>query len=107
MKYITSLTLAVVLSLSLSNQSQAQNCNSAASVAADIWGKAHDVAIQGGCALANAAGYVDYDACFNTATKINDLTNNLVQFWNSKVNNSWATIGPRKLDLNQWHTGNI
>jgi hypothetical protein len=107
MKYLISLTLAVALLLSISNQSQAQNCNSAASVVADIWSKVHDVAIQGGCIAADAAGYVNYDACFNTVTKINDLTGKLVTFWNSKVNNSWATIGPRKLDLNQWHTGNI
>lgn len=108
MKYLTPVLLVVVMLLSLTvKQSYAQNCNSAASVAADIWGKVHNVAIQGGCAAAQAAGYVDYASCFNTATKINDLTGKLVQFWNSKVNNSWATIGPRRLNLNQNLTGTI
>lgn len=107
MKHLTILALAIAILFSVTSQSHAQNCNSAASVAADIWGKVHNVAIQGGCVAAQAAGYINYAACYNTASKINDLTNKLVQFWNAKVNNSWATIGPRRLTLNQNHTGTL
>ncbi len=109
MKHLTISVLAIALLFSVSSQSHAQNCNSAASVVADIWTKVHDVAIEIGCGGARAmtAGNLNYSLCFNTAGKLNDLTGNLVQFWNSQVNNSWATVGPRRLDLNQNHTGTL
>ncbi len=116
MKNFTSLFLTLLLLLSVSiSSSQAQSCNSAASVVSDIFNKVHDLVVANGCVTGSDAAATrtrnnygqNYFVCFNTASQINELQNQLVLFWNSKVNNSWATIGPRRLDLNQNHTGTL
>ncbi|MHC4106424.1 MAG: hypothetical protein ACYSR9_15900 [Planctomycetota bacterium] len=131
MKKLTIATFAAVLLFTAVNQSYAQNCNSAASVVADIWGKVHEVSYQAGCrivtevvTLGNGSAREDsrsgsvtlsnpvdavsnYSDCFDTVAKLSNLNSKLVTFWNSKVNNSWATIGPRRLTMEDNHTGNL
>jgi hypothetical protein len=89
------LLLAIVPSITY-----AQSCTSAAQVVADVWEKAGEVAMAIGCGVATVAGGVDFSTCYASANFLSELTSTLIGWWNSVVDNSWATIGPRLLELN-------
>ncbi len=78
---------------------EAKPCGSAATVASDIWDKWGDVAAKAGCAAGTVAAGIDYSACYATVSKYTELVESMVSWWNKQADNSWATIGPRKIEV--------
>lgn len=97
-----------LLPLCLPSTAQATGCKSAASVTADIWDEWGKVIKVVGCAgVATASGGLSYSSCYETANKIDKAVQKMIAFWNKQAGNSWAKIGPRRLDFDVWHEGNI
>ena len=76
---------------------QAQSCGSASKVTSDIWGEVDQFVKAYPC-----TGSVD---CLVKKGLI--LSDKLIKFWNSKVKNSWAKIGPRDLQFKKTYTGTL
>jgi hypothetical protein len=87
----------------------AGSCDSAAKVLSDIWPEYDKVVNVAGCTIVTVAsnGTVPPNACLDVATKVADITENMISFWNKMVNNNWATIGPRRLDYGTTLTGTV
>jgi len=96
--------LLTIFSFSLLSNIQAQNCNSAARVVSDIWDEvevqANKMKVQ--CKESNYRKLIKC-AVGNGAI----FTSKMVRFWNRMAGNSWAAVGPRKLDYNSSYNGNI
>ena len=104
----------VVLTASLSSlfvapaTAHATGCDSAANVTADLWEEWGKEAMMVGCAVTSAAsGGVSYAACYKTAKTVENITKNVIKFWNNMAKNSWAKIGPRQLTWKKSLTGNV
>jgi hypothetical protein len=86
------------------------NCGSAAIVISDLWEKYSDEAKAVGCAAAAAMAEsqgtaLDVVECVERAEKTDDLVQAMVRFWNNNAGNSWAKIGPRRLDFDEKDKG--
>jgi len=87
------------------NTTKAQSCASAAVVVSDIWDAVDDKAVVVGCSVGAVLPGVGYVTCLSA--KMASFTSKMVSFWNSKVNNSWAVIGPRILVPKTKYNGTI
>ncbi|MCB9558477.1 MAG: hypothetical protein H6707_20340 [Deltaproteobacteria bacterium] len=67
-------------------------------VASDIYQQLDKVLKSAGCASMPQCA---------TVAKVNTVVKNMVKFWNWAAQNSWAKIGPRRLDFNTALTGRI
>jgi hypothetical protein len=88
---------------------RAGQCDSAASLTADIWGEYDQLLKTAGCAVVSivSEGAVPPNLCLDSATKAAEITEQMISFWNKAANNSWATIGPRRLDLDTQLEGKL
>lgn len=106
-KSITGVALLVVSVFSASVS--ATECKSAAKVGSDIWVNWGDWLKAGGCSVAgilaeNPALAAD---CIQQANKWDKVVQDSIKFWNDNANNSWATIGPRDLVLDDTEKGTL
>ncbi len=105
------ITLATVIAgaaLPIS-QAHAGSCNSAAKITSDLW-KENDVVVKKlGCAVVIAAseGAVPMNACLDAADKFAKMTTDMIKAWNDASKNSWAKIGPRRLDFGESQQGRL
>lgn len=85
------LAFSVVMMTGLAaDQAEAQSaCNSGAKVLTALWD-------QWGKELAQMKCKGSQD-CLSNASKMEQITRDVVKFWNEQAQNSWATIGPRQL----------
>ena len=74
------------------------SCGSAAKVSSDIFKELDKLLKTSICK--------SFVAC-SAAAEVAKLSSQLVSFWNQAANNSWATIGPRRLDANTFLTGRL
>lgn len=82
---------------------QAQSCNTGANITADIWEMVSDDLVKFGCNLSDGEYYDCLESGNNVVTFINDL----VRYWNQNANNSWSTIGPRKMEIGERYNGKL
>ncbi len=104
-KLLNTLTILSILFFGTNTVSIAQSCNSAAQIVSDIWDAAEDKAVAVGCSSASVSTGYGLVAC--AALKGVQYTSKMITYWNSKVNNSWATIGPRSIQKGDTENGNI
>ena len=109
----------VALLFAASPVTHAANCQTGAKVASDLWKTYDDEAKKVGCVLGTGAVVIAtggmklpeavkiYSECLQKADKADKITRNVIQKWNDLVNNNWATLGPRKLEMNDTQTGTI
>ena len=100
--------LSIAAAATVSPSAHAGSCTSAAKVFSDIWDKYGVYAVAAGCAAGSAAaGGLTFTTCFTNANTYAAITEQMVTFWNDSANNSWSTIGPRRLEFNKTLTGTI
>ncbi len=87
----------IVISLGMlySTTVYAASCNSAATIAADIWKQYRAVTEAIGC-KSPLGGPAEFVSCGITRF-INESTEDITGWWNTMAKNRWATIGPRTL----------
>lgn len=112
MNLLSTITASIALSalgLAAVPQAKAASCNSAAKVSADVWKEYGTVAKGMGCVLATALsqGAVDTIKCLETANKYDKSVQSMISFWNKMADNSWATIGPRRMDIGVTSKGKL
>jgi hypothetical protein len=110
----TSLYLLATLIVALCSVPQttaAQSCNSAASVTADLWNELHDLAAELDCSLSASSPSQRATrlirACGSEPQQVAHLSQSITEFWNDQANGAWATLGPRRLRMNQNHVGRL
>jgi hypothetical protein len=91
------LALALVTTTRLET-AHATECGNVTQVTADIFNEADRLASKYGC-----GSIPDCDRVQKYANIVKDL----IGFWNKMAGNSWAKIGPRKLEWGVKHTGDI
>lgn len=89
-----------------------ETCRSAGQVIGDIYKKWGEVIIATGCVVGVNAGTGGVAmpatlACISKADKYAAAVEEMVKFFNANANNSWATIGPRRLEWNKTQTGTV
>lgn len=116
-----SLMIAILAALLFAGSpfAYAANCQTGAKVASDLWKTYDDEAKKVGCVLGTGAAVIAtggmklpeaakiYSECLQKTDKADQIARNVIQQWNDLVNNNWATIGPRKLEMNSTQTGTI
>ena len=77
-------------------------CTSAAKIASEIYPKYVAVNRTIGCKIVTLAtsGQVPEPKCVESAQKMEEMGRKMIASWNDMVANSWATIGPRRWDIN-------
>jgi hypothetical protein len=92
---IRTLSLVAALaaaSLTGTHAAQAQStCNSATKVLSSIWGQWGD--------RVTAAKCKDSNECLDNVAKNEALIKEMISFWNAQAQGSWATIGPRPMQV--------
>jgi microsomal dipeptidase-like Zn-dependent dipeptidase len=73
----------------------AASCDSAATIAADVWKRYREVSEAIGC-KSPLGGPAEYVSCSVTRF-VNESTEDITGWWNTVAKNRWATIGPRIL----------
>jgi hypothetical protein len=94
-------TLAAAITGLTIPEAHAGGCESGAKITADIW-KEHDATLKAlGCTVVTIAseGSVPPNVCLDAADKVAKVATQMIEFWNVAAGNSWAKIGPRRLDL--------
>lgn len=81
----------------------AQGCQSAPSVVSDLNRQIGKELVKLGCGVYNPNNFSE---CVQTADKYRRLVAAMTTYWNRR-SNSWATIGPRRLDFGQFESGRI
>jgi hypothetical protein len=76
-------------------------CQPAHKIVGEIWEAYGPAITQAGVVIGSAAGQPALMAALVAAGEVAaEVTKDMVSFWNSKIaSNSWATIGPRRLDF--------
>lgn len=95
----TACALAGTTALAMPSPAAAGPCDSAATVAADTWQKFGTVAIAIGCGVGTIVAEMDFSKCYASGQQYSALTLSMVGWWNQMADNSWATIGPRILEV--------
>jgi hypothetical protein len=90
---------AVLGSTAIAPEAQANNCGSAATIAVKLYEK-------WGAKLKEFKCPVTKD-CLDDAGKKERIFREMIAFWNENAGNSWAKIGPRRLEPNQKLEGTI
>lgn len=107
--------LAATLVVSTVAPTLAQSCNSATQVVSSLRQEIHRVYESAGCMAVRSLESAEEgesiaarrdrhlavnEECLEWATgNWSSLGSQMVSFWNQQANNSWATVGPRRLDL--------
>lgn len=88
---------------------RAASCDSATKVVSDIWSQYDVVVKAAGCAVVIVAsnGSVQPNVCLDAADKAAKVAEDMVAYWNRMANNSWATIGPRELEMGKTLKGKL
>lgn len=78
-------------------------CTTPSRVLTDIWEEWDEELMRLGCtAAAAASGNPELAVkCLEEAGKLNEALDRMVQSWNRNAGNSWARLGPRRLDLDR------
>ena len=108
-KLTTFTLLAALFAIAPFGEANAGNCESGTKVAEDIW-REHDTELKAlGCAAVAIAssGSVPPNACLDAADKADKVAKDMIAFWNKAAGNSWAKIGPRRLDSGETHEGKL
>src|SRR5262245_27664860 len=107
MKRILMIALLLILTANaVAPRAGAADCKSIAQVTGDIWKKWGAVIVAVGCGVVAATGHVDPKACLKSP-KYADAVSQMVTFFNDQVNNNWATIGPRRIELGVNQEGDL
>jgi hypothetical protein len=86
------------------------NCKSAYQVVAQVWEAFGPIAKEVGCAIATtAAGTPEAVAgCIKALDKVEEVADQVMTAWNRLAGSStWATIGPRSLELGTRYKGTL
>lgn len=77
-------------------------CTSATKIASDIYPKYVAVNRTLGCKIITVAtgGQIPEPKCVESAQKVEETARQMVSHWNAMASNSWATLGPRRWDIN-------
>jgi hypothetical protein len=108
-KIISSALLTTLFAVAPLREAAAGSCESGTKVAEDIW-REHDIIVKAlGCAVVSIAstGSVPPNACLDAADKVAKVTQDMLAFWNKAAGNSWAKIGPRRLDADETLGGKL
>jgi hypothetical protein len=117
----TSLFLLLTLALTvtpfvLPQPASAQSCSGATTVTSDIWAHFAEVTTDLGCTLLREyadEGGAPYRVARSArpncwaADVHSAILQEMITYWNYRVDNSWATIGPRRIDLDEHETGRL
>ncbi len=101
--------LVALLAGAVPGEAKAGSCESGTKVASDIW-REHDAVLKSlGCAVVSIAseGTVPPNVCLDAADKAAKVAENMMKYWNMAAGNSWAKIGPRRLDAGEWKQGQL
>ena len=101
--------IVALLAGALPGEAHAGSCESGTKVASDIW-REHDATVKTlGCAVVTVAseGAVPPNVCLDAADKVAKVTEDMIKYWNVAAGNSWAKIGPRRLDPGEWKQGQL
>ncbi|HEY8208754.1 MAG TPA: membrane dipeptidase, partial [Myxococcaceae bacterium] len=88
-------SLASLLLLAAPSTARAGSCDSAATVASDVWATYRKAVETLGCKTP-LGGALEYGLCSATRL-VNETMEDAVGWWNSGAQNRWPTIGPRVL----------
>lgn len=99
-------SLALFLIAALLPSVAQASCRTGGKIAADLWKKWGDEAILIGCAAAAVEG-VPFGTCMKTAAFYQKIAQATVKFWNVAAANSWATIGPRRIEFGESQSGTL
>lgn len=85
------------------------NCQPVHEIVGELWNAYSSTAESLGVAIGTAAGQPALVAgIVDAAGKAREVSEAMVSFWNSNIaKNSWATIGPRRLDFNTTLKGKL
>jgi hypothetical protein len=88
------------------------NCGSATKVINDLWEEYDEQAKVLGCTVASIVGehfgaVIEVQKCLEAANKVDEMLQNMISFWNDSANDSWAKIGPRRLDFGERKKGTL
>ncbi|MDQ4075329.1 MAG: RICIN domain-containing protein [Chloroflexota bacterium] len=50
---------------------------------------------------------IDVQKCLEKANKADEMLQRMISFWNDNANNTWATIGPRRLEFGENQRGRL
>lgn len=111
-KALLSLGLMLVLHLTAIPTVQAETCKSPGQVFGDTYKKWGEVMIAAGCITAEtlATGGLTLPLtlqCIKKVDKYAKAAEDMVKFFNVMANNSWATIGPRRIEYGNTQTGTL
>jgi hypothetical protein len=115
---ILAVLLLGVAAVALSASAHAASCDSAASVAIDLWDEYGKFAKRAGCSVASTATVAAssvvgggskqvYRACLADTEAREKLVRQMVATWNRLAANRWATVGPRQLPLGTAQQGTL
>jgi hypothetical protein len=111
-KALLSLCLMLVLHLTAIPTAQAETCKSPGQIFGDTYKKWGEVMIVAGCVTAEtlATGGLTLPLtlqCIKKVDKYAKAAEDMVKFFNVMANNSWATIGPRRIEYGNTQTGTL
>lgn len=118
MNHLASLLLGLLIaSMYVVPQSTvAQSCSGATTVTSDIWAHFAEVTTDMGCTILREYA-VEGGAPYRAARTLNPscwaadvhavVLQEMIGYWNYRVENSWATVGPRRIDLGTSETGRL
>ena len=91
---------------------RAEDCRSTAQVVGDIYKKWGDVIIATGCvagvAIATGGAALPVTLkCVDNADKYAKAVEEMIKFFNAAAGNSWARIGPRRIEYGNTQTGTL
>lgn len=77
-------------------------CTSVTKIAAEIYPKYVAVNRTLGCEIITVAtgGQIPEPECVASAQKVEETGRQMISHWNDMTSNSWATLGPRRWDIN-------
>ena len=91
---IRTLSLVAVLaaaSVTGTHAAEAQNCNSGTKILASLWAKWGEGIKSNKCK--------GNEGCSEDLAKKESLVKDMITFWNEQAQGSWATIGPRQMQI--------
>ncbi len=102
MRYILLLSL-----VALPSAAQAIGCGKGKEIAKKLFDKSRDVAEVAGCYYVQAAYGVPKALCSAATKTTRKVEKEMRNYWNRMVKNSWATIGPRALQIGKTEKGTL
>lgn len=90
-------------------EARAGSCESGAQITAKLWKEYDSYVKAAGCAIIQivAGGTVPPNECIDVADKADKILRDMIKVWNGAAKDTWAKIGPRRLDVGETLQGRV